>query len=98
MELRAEAYYLESGYGSIDLKGDEFDCAIYFKGKPYAINWHDCAGSIGQYLVRTGIEGYRADLRQIRHIIEFGMKDDQMISTQISQVRQFELSIPVLSY
>lgn len=83
MKPRIEKYFLDNGYGSIDLKGDEFDCAIYFQGKPYAINWSDCEGSVGQYLVRTGIKGYEKDLKQIRYIVENGLDENQLIGDQL---------------
>lgn len=78
-----EIYFLESGYGSIDLKGDDFDCIISFRGKPYAINWCDCEGSVGQYLVRTGVKGYKKDLRQLRRVLANGLDSKMKISDQI---------------
>lgn len=92
MKTRSEKYFLETGHGSISLKGDDFDCAIYFKGKPYALNWSDCEGSIGQYLVKTGIEGYKEDLRQIRYIIDSGLQNNQPIYSQLYPLLQlFEM-------
>ena len=85
---RTEDYFLEGGYGSIDLKGNDFDCIIYFHGKPYALNWCDCSGSVGQILVRSGIKGYKKDLRQVRHIVENGLHQEQAISDQIYPILQ----------
>lgn len=86
--LAMEIYFLESGYGSIDLQGDDFDCLISFQGKPYAINWCDCEGSVGQYLVRTGIRGYKKDLRQLRMILSNGLDPKMKISDQIYPLLQ----------
>ncbi len=85
---RTEDYFLEGGYGSIDLKGNDFDCIIYFQGKPYALNWCDCSGSVGQILVRSGINGYKKDLRQVRHVVENGLHEEQSISDQIYPILQ----------
>lgn len=83
-----ESYFLEGGFGSIDLVGNEFDCAIYFQGKPYAINWADCEGGVGQLLVRTGLKGFKKDLRQLRHVLENGLDPEQKISDQIYPILQ----------
>lgn len=83
-----EKYFLENGYGSIDLKGDDFDSVISFLGKPYALNWCDCEGSVGQYLVRTGIKGYKKDLRQLRMILSNGLDSKMKISDQIYPLLQ----------
>lgn len=78
-----EKYFLDGGYGNIDLRGNDFDCAIYFQGKPYAINWSDCEGSVAQLLFRTGARGYKKDLRQIKYVLENGLDESQKISEQI---------------
>lgn len=81
-----ETYFLNGGSGSIDLKGGDFELILYFKGRPYAILWHDCAGSVAQYLVRTGIKAHKKEIAQMRHILENGLDPNKLISEQIALI------------
>lgn len=99
IEPRVERYRLRDGYGSIGLKGDDFDCAIYFKGKPYALNWCAPMGTVFGYLVRTGVEGFQVDLQQIRTIVQSKPDEHEPLHSQFAPLLQlFEPGNYVLTY
>ena len=65
-----EIYELTAGTGQISLRGDGFESALLFEGKPVAFHWSDCKGSVAQYLVRgTAYIDYKADLARIRSLV-----------------------------
>ncbi len=55
MSNETEVFELATGYSVIDVRGGEFDLALFVGGRPIALNWSDCEGSVAQYLrVRVG--------------------------------------------
>ncbi len=83
-----ETFFLKSGHGVIDLKGSDFDCIIYFNQSPYALNWCDLEGSVGQLLMRTSVKGFRKNVRQLDRVLREGLNDQLKISDQIYPILQ----------
>lgn len=72
---------IKNNTGIIDIIGDDFDCAVYIKNKPVAINWCDCEGSIGQYLLHIGMDCSEIEnqLKSIQYYIREGVVNDNAI-------------------
>jgi hypothetical protein len=55
------------GSAVIDVRGNgDFDVALFLRGQPVALNWCDCQGSVGQYLVWSGRTDFASDLAAVR--------------------------------
>lgn len=68
-DVRRELYILRDGRGLIEVKGGSQETALLVEGKAVALNWDDCAGSIGQYLVMTGHQGSQEFLWRLREFV-----------------------------
>ncbi len=64
---RLDLALVGDGKGLIEVRGEE-ETVLLIEGKPVALNWDDCAGSIGQYLVFTG---HTRGRDYARHLAEF---------------------------
>src|SRR5262249_40656341 len=51
---RLDLVSLRDGKGLIEVRGGHEESVLLVEGKPVALNWDDCCGSVGQYLVFTG--------------------------------------------
>lgn len=52
--MRLDLYVVTGGKGMIEVRGGEQeDAVLLVEGRPIALNWNDCQGSVGQYLVFT---------------------------------------------
>src|SRR5262245_32940250 len=53
--VRLDLASVAAGKGLIDVRGGQGgETGLLVEGRPIALNWDDCQGSIGQYLVFTG--------------------------------------------
>jgi uncharacterized protein (TIGR02996 family) len=52
--LHLDLAVVSDGSGLIDVRGEGEDTVLLVEGRPIALNWDDCEGSVGQYLVFTG--------------------------------------------
>jgi uncharacterized protein (TIGR02996 family) len=53
-EVRLDLVRLSKGKALIEVRGGQDEIVLLVEGKPVALNWDDCQGSVGQYLVFTG--------------------------------------------
>jgi uncharacterized protein (TIGR02996 family) len=51
---RVDLVFVGDGRGLIEVRGGQEDTVLLVEGRPVALNWDDCCGSVGQYLVFTG--------------------------------------------
>ena len=78
-----EIIEIANAKGLIDVRGDDFDSMLLVDGKPIALNWPDCEGSVGQYIVRAGATDCEDRLRSLRHVLEGNLRRDESIRSQI---------------
>jgi hypothetical protein len=83
MDAVEEIIELVTGCGLIEVRGNEFDSALFIDGKPIALNWSDCEGSVAQYMVRAGVTDCEDKLRSLRHVVEGNLRLDISISAQV---------------
>ena len=65
MKILRETVTLQDTLNLLDVRGRDYETLVLSRGKPLAINWHDCGGSVAQYLVRAGVPDFEADLRYV---------------------------------
>jgi uncharacterized protein (TIGR02996 family) len=80
---RHDLVLLTDGKGLIEVLGDQDDTALLVEGKPVALNWNDCLGSVGQYLVFTGHTCGSDYVRQLRAFGAGEVDEDRPLSEQI---------------
>ncbi len=51
---RLDLVFVGDGKGLIEVRGGQEETVLLVEGRPVALNWDDCLGSVGQYLVFTG--------------------------------------------
>ena len=81
--MQSESITLRETLNLVDVRGGDFDTLILSRGKPLAINWHDCAGSVAQYLVRAGVSDYEDELASLRHVLDGNIDPDAELVPQI---------------
>ena|SRR5436190_8169648 len=84
MATLSETVDLTDGTGFIDVRGSGFDSMLLVDGRPIALNWCDCEGSVAQYLVRAGRTDCEQELQALRHTLEGHLLPDVPLQTQIS--------------
>lgn len=89
--MSPETATLTKSLNLIDIRGRGFETLIFSRGKPIAINWHDCAGSVAQYLVRAGVSDYSIDLANLRHLLAGNLNPN------LSLAPQFDLFLQLLA-
>lgn len=71
--METEAIHIEHGLSLLDVRGGGFATMLLVEGRPVAMNWADCQGSVAQYLVRK----YAADLESrvacLAHVLNDGV-------------------------
>lgn len=73
---RLDLILLVDGKGLIEVRGDS-ETVLLVEGKPVALNWDDCAGSVGQYLVLTGHAGGSTYARQMAEFVADDVDDER---------------------
>jgi uncharacterized protein (TIGR02996 family) len=66
---RLDLVVVGDGKGLIEVRGQD-ETALYVEGRPVALNWNDCQGSVGQYLVFTGHTRGADHARQLAELVE----------------------------
>jgi hypothetical protein len=80
-----EEVAVANGEGIIDVRGDDFESGLLVEGQPVVLHWSDCAGSVGQLLVRSrDTQGLSDRLRQLRHFAGGGLDTRLSLATQIA--------------
>jgi uncharacterized protein (TIGR02996 family) len=69
-EARRDLIFVGDGRGLIEVRGGQSETALLVEGKPVALNWDDCMGSVGQYLVFTGHTGGAEYARQLAEFVQ----------------------------
>jgi uncharacterized protein (TIGR02996 family) len=67
---RLDLALVGDGKGLIEVRGGNSETVLLVEGKPVALNWDDCAGSVGQYLVFTGHTRGADYARQLAEFVE----------------------------
>jgi len=87
---RTETYTLKNGTGRIAVRGDRAACGLFLEGKPFAFNWADCAGSIGQDLCRFAASGNRGTVLDLAEVTaQLPAKQEMLSSRILSLLQQF---------
>jgi uncharacterized protein (TIGR02996 family) len=80
---RLDLALVNDGKSLIEVRGGEQETALLIEGKPVALNWDDCQGSVGQYLVFTG-HTRGADYAQLlAEFVEGGADGGRPLADQI---------------
>jgi uncharacterized protein (TIGR02996 family) len=80
---RLDLVLLADGKGLIEVRGGEPETVLLVEGKPIALNWDDCAGSVGQCLVFTGHTRGADYARQLAAFVEGEPDGDRLLAEQI---------------
>ncbi len=88
MESEGEIVVLTDTHAVIDIRGGEFDSALLVQGKPIALNWSDCEGSVAQYMARAGATNYEENLGSLRHLLDDALRSDVALRPQIDYFLQ----------
>lgn len=83
MDAAVEDISLTDAHSIIDIRGGKFDSALVVAGKPIALSWSDCEGSIAQYLARAGATNYEETLQNLRRTLDGNLRADIPLSSQI---------------
>jgi uncharacterized protein (TIGR02996 family) len=81
--VRLDLRLLREGRGLIDVRGGQEDTVLLVEGKPVALNWDDCRGSVGQYLVFTGHTGRGDYMRQLAELVAGEVDESRPLADQI---------------
>ncbi len=81
--MQSETVTLNDTLNLIDVRGRDFETLVLSRGEPLAINWHDCAGSVAQYLVRAGVPDYCEELASLRHVLDGSIDPDIELAPQV---------------
>jgi uncharacterized protein (TIGR02996 family) len=81
--VRLDLVSLSEGKGLIEVRGGEGDTVLLVEGKPVALNWDDCDGSVGQYLVFTGHTCGSEYVRELREFVSGQVDNDRPLAEQI---------------
>lgn len=92
--MRSESITLRETLNLIDVRGRDFDTLILSRGKPLALNWHDCAGSVAQYLVRAGVADYDNELASLRHVLDGNIDSEVELGPQVELFYSYWLRGP----
>jgi hypothetical protein len=86
MEDRSELLTCSEGASILDIRGDSFDALLLIDGSPVVLQWCDCEGSVGQYLVRAGIRDIERLLGPMRAALDGKLNSKDSLESQISPV------------
>ena len=82
MKILRETVTLQHTLNLLDVRGRDYETLVLSRGKPLAINWHDCGGSVAQYLVRAGVPDFEADLADLRYVLEGNVAPNDTLANQ----------------
>jgi uncharacterized protein (TIGR02996 family) len=80
---RLDLVFLDEGKGLIEVRGGEEDTVLLVEGNPVALNWNDCCGSVGQYLVFTGHTCGSDYVRQLGEFVAGEVDEGRPLAEQI---------------
>ncbi len=80
---RIDLALVNEGKGLIDVRGGLSDTVLLVEGKPIALNWDDCQGSVGQYLVFTHHTRGADYARQLTDLVEGALSQTQPLADQL---------------
>jgi uncharacterized protein (TIGR02996 family) len=80
---RLELAFVGDGKGLIEVRGGEAETVLLVEGRPVALNWDDCQGSVGQYLVFTGHTRGRDYGRQLVEFVEGEVDGGRPLAEQV---------------
>jgi hypothetical protein len=82
--LAREELRITNGLGQIEVFGDDFDAVLRIMGHPILMHWHDCGGSIMQYLLNLSpIPSLSAELTPMYHFTTYDWFSSMSIESQI---------------
>ena len=80
---RLDLAFVGDGKGLIEVRGGPEDTVLLVEGRPVALNWDDCQGSVGQYLVFTGHTRGSDYARQLAEFVEGTVDAGRPLAEQI---------------
>lgn len=82
--MTEETYTVRGGEALFEIRGGGFDSALLFGGTPVTLLWHDCEGSVGQFMLRSrrALE-ISAQVRQLRKVTDGGFDPHQPWAPQV---------------
>ena len=96
-ERRFDLARVNEGESRIEVRGDG-EATLLVEGKPVAMNWDDCRGSVGQYLVFTGHTCGSEYARELRELTS-GTIEDRLLAEQIKPLlRSFAPGVYLVAY
>jgi uncharacterized protein (TIGR02996 family) len=81
--VRLDLVCLSEGKGLIEVRGGPMETVLLVEGKPVALNWDDCAGSVGQYLVYTGHTCGSEYVRQLGEFVAGEVEESRPLAEEI---------------
>lgn len=80
---RLDLAVVDDGKGLIEVRGGEAETVLLVAGQPVALNWDDCQGSVGQYLVFTGHTRGHHYARQLADFVAGAVEGMQPLADQL---------------
>jgi uncharacterized protein (TIGR02996 family) len=80
---RLDLVLLGEGKGLIEVRGGNAETVLLVEGKPVALNWDDCQGSVGQYLVFTGHTCVSEYGRQLKEFVSGKVDESRPLAEQL---------------
>jgi uncharacterized protein (TIGR02996 family) len=81
---RLDLAFVGDGKGLIEVRGGQEETVLLVEGKPVALNWDDCQGSVGQYLVFTGHTRGTDYARQLVEFVEGEVDGGRPLAEQVA--------------
>jgi uncharacterized protein (TIGR02996 family) len=80
---RLDLAVVDNGKGLIEVRGGEAETVLLVEGRPVALNWDDCEGSVGQYLVFTGHTRGRDYARELAELVAGAIDEARPLADQL---------------
>lgn len=80
--VRVDLVTVSEGKGLIEVRGQS-ETVLLVEGRPIALNWDDCQGSVGQYLVFTGHARGADYARQLTEFVAGPPDANRLLADQI---------------
>jgi uncharacterized protein (TIGR02996 family) len=80
--VRRDLIFVGKGKGLLEVRGQD-ETVLLVEGRPVALNWHDCCGSVGQYLVHTGHTCGSDYVRQLGKFVAGNVEESRPLADQL---------------
>lgn len=84
VQSRLDLVVVDGANSLIDVRGGDGETGLYVAGQPIALNWDDCQGSVGQYLVVAAHPGNVQVVEQMANFVAGNVDEHRPLGEQIA--------------